>query len=208
MTKTKQETLQRKRIWNRKNRDKTREYDKKWKEKNRDHVRQRVNRYIMNRYHSDPAFRLKRNEAQKKWKKKTKPWQKLKNKQYFKLWSQKTKYWQNPEFKQKAKLYYQKNLQKIKKRMKEYRENNPRSSTRCSLELQITMNNVRKRDNNTCQWQNCNLTYKETSIHVNHIFPRSEYPELELIEEYMICYCVKHHKLWHEYRGDSYSGMI
>lgn len=64
------------------------------------------------------------------------------------------------------------------------------------------MNNVRVRDKNICQWQNCGLTHKEAPIHVHHIFPRSEYPEFELIEQYMICYCLNHHGLWHRYRGD------
>ena len=104
---------------------------------------------------------------------------------------------------------YRKNHQyQHKKYMKEYNQNNPRSSTRYSLELQETMNNVRKRDHNTCQWQNCGLTHREAPIHVNHIFPRSEYPELELVEEYMICYCKKHHKMFHEYRGDEFFELI
>ena len=84
----------------------------------------------------------------------------------------------------------------------------PRTRRHHSFELQLAMNNVRKRDNNTCQWYGCDLTYKETTIQVNHIFPISEYPELELIEEYMICYCKKHHALFHGYRGDSCASML
>jgi len=65
------------------------------------------------------------------------------------------------------------------------------------------MNNVRKRDNNTCQWQGCGLTHKQAPVEVNHIFPKSEYPELQLVEQYMICYCLNHHVVWHLYRGDT-----
>lgn len=71
-------------------------------------------------------------------------------------------------------------------------------------ELEFIMNLVRRRDNNTCKWQNCGKTSKETSIHVHHIFPQSEYPELKYREDYMICYCKKHHKKWHKSRGDKY----
>jgi len=87
--------------------------------------------------------------------------------------------------------------------MRKYYKENPWSGKIGSIELQIAMNNVRKRDHNTCQWRNCGLTHKETSIHVNHIFPRSEYPELELIEKYMICYCLDHHIKFHAHRGDN-----
>jgi len=85
---------------------------------------------------------------------------------------------------------------------KEWRKDNPRSSRDYSIELQVAMNNVRKRDKNTCQWQGCALTHREVPIHVHHIFPRNEYPDLELIEQYMICYCLNHHGQWHRYRGD------
>lgn len=85
---------------------------------------------------------------------------------------------------------------------------NPRSNKHYSIELQSAMSNVRKRDNNTCQWYGCGLTNREAPIHVHHIFPRSEYPELELVEEYMICYCGNHHGLWHRYRGDKCSSLI
>ena len=92
---------------------------------------------------------------------------------------------------------------------REWAKANPRSgNSKDSIELQIAMNNVRKRDNNTCQWYGCNLTHRQAPIHVHHIFPRSEYPELELIEQYMICYCANHHGLWHRYRGDYYANLI
>lgn len=90
------------------------------------------------------------------------------------------------------------------------RKENPRSARRQngSIEIQIAMNNVRKRDNNTCQWAGCGLTFRQSPIHVHHIFPRSEYPDFAEIEQYMICYCANHHGLWHRMRGDSYSEMI
>lgn len=88
------------------------------------------------------------------------------------------------------------------------RRANPHSNRSADPELQLAMNSVRIRDKNTCQWYGCGLTHRNTSIHVHHIFPRSEYPDLELIEQYMICYCANHHSLWHRYRGDKYSEMI
>ncbi len=96
----------------------------------------------------------------------------------------------------------------LKHYMDIWNKNNPDSSCGENWELRLKMNNVRKRDNNTCKWFNCNLTHKETIIDVHHIFPRSEYPELELIEKFMICYCIDHHSLWHEMRGDKYFHLI
>ncbi len=131
------------------------------------------------------------------------------------------------EFKRKkqeyCKLYREKNKQKIIDYGKQYRKNNflkeyerhkkyrlehPRSNHSGSIEEQIVMNNVRIRDKQTCQWHNCNLTFREAPIHVHHIFPKSEYPNLKLIERYMICYCANHHGLWHMYRGDKYYKLI
>lgn len=83
-----------------------------------------------------------------------------------------------------------------------WRKKHPTSSNKYSYQTRLMMNNVRIRDNNTCQWQNCGKQHIDTTIHVHHIFPRSKYPELEEIERNMICYCVKHHRLWHQYRGD------
>ena len=80
---------------------------------------------------------------------------------------------------------------------------NPRSWNQGDLHLYIAMKNVRKRDKNTCKWYGCGKTSKQTTIHVNHIFPISEYPELKYLENYMICYCREHHKLWHKKRGDN-----
>ncbi len=94
------------------------------------------------------------------------------------------------------------NPEKVRLNKRIWNKNNPHSSRRYSLELQLAMNNVRIRDNNTCKWHHCGLTKKETEIHVHHIFPRKDYPRLELVEKYMICYCKKHHRLFHSYRGD------
>ena len=91
---------------------------------------------------------------------------------------------------------------------KEWRKNNPRSSPNYSIDLQDAMNNVRLRDKNLCQWQNCGVTFRNAPIHVHHIFPRNEYPELELVEQYMICYCANHHWLWHQYRGDPCARLL
>lgn len=103
----------------------------------------------------------------------------------------------DPIYKEKHRLY-----------MKTYNMNNPSSGGCYSYDLQDAMNNVRIRDNNTCQWYGCGITNREISIHVHHIFPRNEYPELELVEQYMICYCKEHHSLWHYKRGDKYFKFI
>ena len=133
------------------------------------------------------------------------------------------------EFKEKVKKrhanYYQKNKERISAYNKTHsqipevkarrnetsrirRREHPQSNRGGTIELQIAMNNVRIRDGNSCQWQDCGLTFRDTPIHVHHIFPRSEYPDYEEIEQYMICYCANHHGLWHRYRGDNYSEMI
>ena len=106
-------------------------------------------------------------------------------------------------------IYRQKNKEKINAYARKWDKENPRSrGSNYSIELRLAMNNVRKRDHNTCQWANCGLTHREAPIHVHHIFPRSEYPDLELIEQYMICYCANHHGVWHRYRGDNYANFI
>lgn len=89
-----------------------------------------------------------------------------------------------------------------------YRRYNPYSPRHGSLEEFISMNNVRKKYSNTCQWYNCNRTPKDMRIDVHHIFPISEYPELRCIEEYMIIYCKEHHSYWHKMRGDFYYKFI
>ena len=108
----------------------------------------------------------------------------------------------------RRRLYYQQNKEKMRFIINLWHKNNPRSNRSESIELQSIMNNIRKRDNNTCQWFGCRLTHKDSPIHVHHIFPRSEYPELELIEQYMICYCANHHGLFHRYRGDSAGNLL
>ena len=104
--------------------------------------------------------------------------------------------------------YYKKNKTARIIYQTQYNKNNPVSNCCYPTELRTIMNNVRKRDNNTCQWQGCGLTHRQAPIHVHHIFPRNEYQELELVEQYMICYCANHHGLWHRYRGDYYSELI
>jgi len=147
------------------------------------------------------ANRVKLNEYSKQWKKRKRE---LTNHIYDK------QYYQNN--KEKCKLANRKwaitNREKVNARSRRWHKNNPRSSFHGSYDLQDAMNNVRRRDNNTCQWYGCGLTFRQVPIHVHHIFPRSEYPELELVEQYMITYCLNHHALWHIYRGDYYGKMI
>jgi len=83
--------------------------------------------------------------------------------------------------------------------MQIWKKKTGRFSTFGTIELQKVMAKVRLRDKNTCQWQNCSKT---DNIHVHHIFPRSEYPHLELEPKYMISYCREHHYIWHQHRGD------
>ena len=86
---------------------------------------------------------------------------------------------------------------------KMYKENpTPHWNTIQTKELKNAMHVARKRDNFSCKWYGCKLTRKDIRIDVHHIFPRSEYPELELIVKFMICYCVYHHFLFHALRGD------
>lgn len=96
--------------------------------------------------------------------------------------------------------YYAKNWCKNHYMIYEY----ARSGTTGDLALWIAMNNVRERDSNTCRWFGCGKSVKlhHVEIHVHHIFPQSEYPELKYEEKYMICYCKFHHAYWHEMRGD------
>jgi len=116
----------------------------------------------------------------------------------------------------KRKIQMQKNYQRQKllnpekkrERDRKWKKENPRSGNHVSYELQEAMLNVRIRDKNTCQWAKCGLTNKEARIDVHHIFPKNEYPDLELVEQYMICYCSFHHRSWHKSRGDSYAEMI
>lgn len=104
--------------------------------------------------------------------------------------------------------YLERNRERIKEKRRIYLLNNPRSATHRPLEVRWAMNRVRKRDKNTCQWYGCRLTNKQTLIQVHHIFPISEYPQFDQVEEYMICYCKEHHAKWHEIRGDSSHHLI
>ena len=107
-----------------------------------------------------------------------------------------------------SKWYRETHKEYEKKRHAKYQKENPRSNRSLPLDLQFAMNQVRKRDGNKCKWLGCNLTFKEAPIHVHHIFPISEYPELQYEQRYMICYCANHHGLFHRYRGDPYSEWI
>lgn len=145
-------------------------------------------------------YRERNNESLKQYKKE---WQ-LKNKERLKIKS-KMYYINNKEKHSKySKEWYQKNKYKIALKSR----NEGRSGKHVSNDLYLAMLNVRIRDNNTCQWFGCGLKHKVTEVHVHHIFPRSEYPELELIEQYMICYCAEHHAQFHAARGDYYHKLI
>lgn len=141
-------------------------------------------------------------------------------KSYIKNNLEKVKFWKaqwvinnknEPTFKQSRALSYKKWYSKNRERRIEYsrkwHDENPRSGY-INEELVLPMLSVRIRDKNTCQWFKCGKTHREASIHVHHIFPRSEYPELQLIEKYMICYCREHHIKFHEARGDINSAIL
>lgn len=107
------------------------------------------------------------------------------------------------------KNWYNKNHEKQLRLKRIWIRKNPSSILLSSdIQLALAFANVRKRDDNTCQWFNCNLKHRETTVHVHHIFPMSEYPELKYEEQYMICYCKEHHAQFHAARGDSYSNLI
>lgn len=112
------------------------------------------------------------------------------------------KYHHDPNYKKilnkSSSKWYQNNKEKRLLKGKEWKKNNPQSGYWREPKLNKAMNNVRKRDNNICQWQKCN----KRADHVHHIFLRSKYPELRYNEQYMICYCNRHHGLWHIYNGD------
>jgi len=170
---------------------KSKEYKKEWLENNRNKSRGYTKKWQSNHPSHWKDWNLKNPDKRKAIEK---------------------KHAQKPErkdYKRKKDLeYYHRNPDKFKARQRIYRRENPRSGAGMSYDLQDAMNNVRLRDRNTCQWQGCGLTSKQTSIHVHHIFPKSEYPDLELVEQYMICYCANHHSYWHRMRGDPYSEMI
>ena len=123
------------------------------------------------------------------------------------------KYHSNSKFRmkdiEKARKWQTINPKRYKENKRRWKKNNPRSiKHKNDILMVLNMNNVRKRDNNTCKWHECRLTYKKTTIHVHHIFPQSEYPQYKYEEKYMICYCKKHHQKWHESRNDPYWRLI
>ena len=188
--KNREQQIQKNREWKIKNREHMLLQKKKYQKENRELIEQRKKKYRI----TERAKELKKKDDAKYYaKNKTNPIflekKHKRNKEYSK----------RPDVRARANM-----LDRIR------RKENPRSARRQndSIEIQIAMNNVRKRDKNTCQWQGCGLTFRQVPIHVHHIFPRSEYPDLVEIEQYMICYCANHHGLWHRFRGDSYSEMI
>ena len=203
--KNREKELERMKQWRINNKERVKTYRKQYHDKNRDNINNHKKEYRKNN------IELIKEQRKKDSKKR---WQKIKNSERNKI-----------KRREQHKKYYQKNKVKILAYGKIYsklphvrqRTNelarirnraNPRSNRRGSIDLQLAMNNVRKRDHNTCQWQGCGLNFRQSPIHVHHIFPRSEYPDFELVEQYMICYCANHHGLWHRMRGDKYSEMI
>lgn len=112
--------------------------------------------------------------------------------EYKRLWENR-KYNENPEHREKKKVWN-----------KRYSRENPRSGMSYSYEEQDAMMERRIWDKNTCQWQGCGLNSRQTSIHVHHIFPKEDYPDLSAIPQYMICYCAFHHAEFHRFRKDPY----
>ena len=182
------EGKQYKKLWNKKNPEKLRSYGKTWRQNNPD--------YDWNKKNPERAkARYKRHEKTPA------------RKAYRKKWSQ-NKYATNPEFREK-----------VLAQNADWREKNPRSGAGYTIEEQFAMNQRRKMDKNQCQWQVLDANTKKSricgikhsrsnSIHVNHIFSRSKYPELRANPKYMICYCVEHHSLWHFAKKDSFAVWI
>ncbi len=127
----------------------------------------------------------------------------LKNRDKYLQWKRDYNYRHKDQCRQWTHNNYLANKGRYKQRARKWQKQHPRSNSHYSIELQTAMNNIRKRDHNTCQWQNCGLTHHEAPIHIHHIFPKKEYPDLLLVEQYMICYCANHHGMWHRYRGDN-----
>jgi len=197
--------IQKNREWKIKNRERMLAQKKEYHFKNRDKILKRKKRYRESHQDEIKAYR-RRPDVKKKQRERVQHKRDITNHAYDRQHYQKNRI--------RILAYGKKHAQipEIKARRNETarirRKDNPQSNRRGSIDLQLAMNNVRRRDKNTCQWQGCNLTHRQVSIHVHHIFPRNEHPEFELIEQYMICYCANHHGLWHRYNGDSYSEMI
>lgn len=161
-------------------------------------------------------YRLKNPEKANQWdkdhpeeaKKRQKKFAKTpKRKLYIKVW-QATKYACNPAFREK-----------ILDKNAIWREKNPRSGAGYTIDEQIAMKQRLVMDEKQCQWQvldlktgksrKCGIKHsRKNSIHVHHIFPRAKYPELSDEVRYMICYCQKHHGMWHEANKDPWAPMI
>lgn len=104
-------------------------------------------------------------------------------------------YWKDPELnKRRTRQWYDK---KGLEWYREYRKENPTSGHKDPMTTRA-MNQARKRDKNTCQWANCDKTFRECSIHVHHILPCSKYPQFAASDWNLICYCVDHHITYHE----------
>jgi hypothetical protein len=217
--------IKKNREWKLKNRERMLAQKKEYHQKNRDKILKRKKQYCLlnqdkiKEYRERPETKEKqkqyRNNPEAKKRKTTyararyqNPEIRKKKLEYHKIHSQ------LPEVKAKKrernKLYHQIPAVKARRNELARRRNklNPRSNRSASYDLQDAMNNVRKRDNQTCQWQGCGLTFRQAPIHVHHIFPKSEYPDWELVEQYLICYCGNHHAYWHRMRGDPYHNMI
>jgi hypothetical protein len=198
--------LQRMKEWRLKNQDRVKEYRSIHHLKNRDRINQHKKQYRLLHPEKMKAYRDSHKEQSKEYRTRNRERILERRRKYQPLYYQKNK--------QKILAYGKKHnqLPHVKARRNELerirRRANPKSNRRASYDLQDAMNNARVRDKNTCQWAGCGLTFRQVPIHVHHIFPRNEYPDLELIEQYMICYCANHHGLFHRARGDPYSEMI
>lgn len=203
-----------------KNKEKFLKWQQEYRKKNHDKV-------LENRRKYDKKNRLHLLTLKYQWRKNNLDKYKSQKKKDDKKYYEKMK--NDPSFKEKNAIRHHNHYIKNRERILEYgkqhsqipeikarkaeltrirRRNNPQSNRSGTIEIQIAMNNVRLRDHNSCQWQGCKATHRDASIHVHHIFPRSEYPDYEEIEQYMICYCANHHGYWHRMRGDKYSEMI
>lgn len=131
-----------------------------------------------------------------------KKWNDVNRKEYSREWDKK-----NTDKRKEINNRHNKTISRIEYR-RSWQRANPRSNTGYPDEVRIPMENVRERDNNTCKWYGCSKTYPEVSIHVHHIFPKNEYPDLVQEEKYMICYCQYHHAFWHKARNDRCAGII
>ena len=165
--------------------------------------------WFKKKYHSDPEFKKKHYESAKKWEGKNREYVNARRMEYYYKRQDKEKknsleyfYKHREEMNKQSLVYYHKNKERLLQYNKEYLRKYARSSPEFPYDIRDSMFNVRIRDKNTCQWYGCGLTNKEAIIHVHHIFPRKEYPNLASVEQYMICYCWKHHNFWHKKRRE------